>query len=252
MIRNGLIMPKVFAAIAMRPALLSLTAALLLVVSAGPGRAFSDAELADAFERTVFGSEYPSWGWQSRLVKKFTETVRFYVDDRSAARRGGEVLAFVRSLPGLIDGLRVAVAAGPEAANFRVFVVDRADYNSVVTSDVYGRPSSSFAPGKCLVRVVSSMSGISRADAVVVADEGEFLFRRCMTEEVLQGLGPVNDDASLAASMFNDNSRASAFTRLDRFILNMLYHPLVQPGMTKAEMSRVMPAVIRDVRARLE
>ena len=53
------------------------------------------------------------------------------------------------------------------------------------------------APGRCVVRVVSGPGGIARADAVIVADEGETLFRRCLIEEVLQGLGPLNDDARL-------------------------------------------------------
>ena len=96
--------------------------------------------------------------------------------------------------------------------------------------EVYGRPTSTFAPGKCLVRVVSTSAGISRSDAVIVADEGEFLFHRCMVEEILQGLGPVNDDRSLGESVFNDMSRHATFTDFDRHILNMLYHPADRAG----------------------
>ncbi len=236
----------------MGPALLRLLLALLLACAAAPGRAFSDAELIDGFERTVFGSEYPSWGWQAFMVKKFAGQVRFHIDDRSAARRGGEAAAFVRSLPRLIRGLDGIIVGDPRDANFRIFVVDRADYRAVVANEIYDRPSSAFAPGKCLVRVVSGRSGIARSDAVIVADEGEFLFRRCMAEEILQGLGPVNDDVTLAGSVFNDTSRHAAFTPFDRRILNMLYHPAIRPGMTKVEARRVLPQVAAEVRARLD
>jgi hypothetical protein len=229
----------------------SLLAALLLVVSAMPGRAFSDAELIDGFMRTVFGSEYPTWGWQAAIVKKFAKPARVYVDDRSASRRGGEVVAFLRTLPRLIDGIKVFVVADPAAANYRIFVLDRADYRQVVSREVYGRTRSTYAPGKCLVRVVASQSGISRSDAAIVADEGEFLFRRCLVEEVLQGLGPVNDDVTLSKSVFNDRSPHATFTSFDRHILNMLYHPLVRPGMSKDQVRQVLPAVAADVRARL-
>ena len=235
----------------MRSAPISLALALALAFQATPGHAFSEAELAEGFMRTVFGSEYTSWGWQAAMVKKFVDPVRFYVDDRSASRRGGEVARFVRSLPGSIEGLRVIDAAGPSDANFRIFVVDRAAYRAVVTSEIYGQPSSGFAPGKCLVRVVSSRNGISRSDIVIVADEGDFLFRRCMTEEILQGLGPVNDDDSLDQSVFNDGSRHADFTSFDRHILNMLYHPRVRSGMTKLEVRRILPEVIAAVRRRL-
>src|SRR5688572_3006504 len=68
--------------------------ALLVALAATPARAFPDAQLIDAFERTVFGSEYPSWGWQAFMVKKFAGPVRFHIDDRSAAGRGGEAAAF--------------------------------------------------------------------------------------------------------------------------------------------------------------
>jgi hypothetical protein len=155
-------------------------------------------------------------------------------------------------LPALIEGLDVDVVTDAAEANYRVFVIDRADYLEVVSREVYGRPSSSFAPGRCLVRVVSTSFGISRSDAVIVADEGEFLFRRCMVEEILQGLGPVNDDRALDRSVFNDRSRHATFTAFDRHILNMLYHPLIQPGMTRMEVARLLPAVAAEVSARLQ
>jgi hypothetical protein len=199
----------------------------------------------------VFGSEYRGFGWQSHLVKKYTEPVRLFVEDRSRARRGDEVARFVRSLPSLISGLDISLVASSGKANFRVFVIDRADYGDVVAREIYGRPSSSFAPGKCLVRVVSTSAGITRSDAVIVADEGDFLFHRCTVEEVLQGLGPINDDASLDESVFNDRSSHSTFTAFDRRILNMLYNPLVEPGMTKLEVARVLPKVAAEVRASL-
>jgi hypothetical protein len=205
----------------------------------------------DGFMRTVFGSEYSSWGSQANVVKKFTGPVHVYIDDRSSARRGGEVAAFVRALPGLISGLRIDVVDDPFAANYRVFVLNRADYRRVVSREVYGRSASTYAPGKCVVRVVSGGSGISRADAAIVADEGNFLFRRCMVEEVLQGLGPLNDDSSLKESVFNDRSRHATFTSFDRHILNMLYHPAVHAGMTRDEVSGVLPLVAAEVRARL-
>ncbi len=231
---------------------LRLAMALLLSLASTPGLAFTDAELVDGFRRTVFGSEYPSWGWQADIVKKFVKPVRVYVDDRSSARRGDEVVRFVRSLPGLVDGLDMRVVTAPTEANFRVFVVDRRDYRNVIVREVYGRPTSTFAPGRCLVRVVSTSHGIVRSDAVIVADEGDSVLRRCTVEEVLQGLGPINDDRTLTESVFNDSSRHLTFTSFDRHLVNMLYDARVRPGMSEAEVGRVLPAVAAEVRARLK
>lgn len=232
------------------PTALLLTCLAFLPVA--PAKAFSDADLIDGFMRTVFGSEYAVWGLQANVVKKFDRPVRLYVDDRSSTRRGGEVADFARSLPGLIDGLEVIVVDRPFEANYRVFVVDRADYTRTVSREVYGRPASAYAPGKCLVRVVSGGGGISRADAVIVANEEDFLFRRCMVEEVLQGLGPLNDDPTLGESVFNDRSLHATFTSFDRHILNMLYHPAVRPGMSRDEVKDILPMVAAEVRARLD
>jgi hypothetical protein len=52
-------------------------------------------------------------------------------------------------------------------------------------------------------------------------------------------------------SVFNDVSLQSVFTSFDRHILNMLYHPLIEAGMTKAEAQRVLPEVAAEVNARL-
>ena len=72
-----------------------------------------------------------------------------------------------------------------------------------------------------------------------------------MVEEIAQSLGPVNDNDALVHSIFNDQSRISGFSVFDWFILNMLYDRRVRNGMTEREVVRVLPAVIRDARARL-
>lgn len=233
-----------------------LAATLLVLIAAAlawpaPVRAGSEAALVDGFMRTVFGSEFGGWAWQSGIAKKFTGPVRVQIEDRSEVRDASEAVAFIGSLPHLIRGLDLAFVEDAAAANFRVFIIDRADYRRVVTREIYGRPSSGFAPGKCLVRVVSGRNGITRSDAVIVADEGDFLFRRCLVEEVLQGLGPVNDDPTLADSVFNDTSRHARFTHFDRQILNMLYDRRIRHGMSRSDAERVLPAVAAEVRRRL-
>ena len=65
----------------------------------------------------------------------------------------------MKSLPRAIGGLQASVTANEAEANFRIFVLDRGDYQRVVTREVYGRGTSSFAPGKCLVHSVSGPRG---------------------------------------------------------------------------------------------
>lgn len=216
-----------------------------------PAAAFTDASIVDAFYKTVFGSEYGGGGWQSRIVKKYVKPVRFYIDDRSGTGRGAEATRFVLSLPSLIYGLETSVVDNPSRANFRVYIIRRSDYRDIVSTRIYRNRSASFAPGKCLVRLISGRRGISRSDAVIVADEGDFLFHRCMVEEILQGLGPVNDNVSLTESVFNDRSKHATFTLHDRYLLNMLYDPRIEPGMTIRDVHPLLPSVVARVKARV-
>jgi hypothetical protein len=211
---------------------------------------FSDEELTNAFNSTVFGAEYSSWGLHTRIVKKFVKPVRIFIDHRARRDRRRAVVRFVRSLPRKIRGISVEIVEKRRDANFTIYVVDRKAYKRVVRDEVYQRRSMS-VPGRCLVRVISSATGIRRSDAVIVSDEGEFLFRRCLVEEILQGLGPVNDNPSLVDSVFNDTSRHARFTKHDRYILNMLYDERIKAGMNQREVAKVLPAVIRDTRRRV-
>ena len=148
-----------------------------------------------------------------------------------------------------IAGLNISTTGSAQKANFNLYVVDQADYVKVAREKVYKRPTAQI-PGKCLVRSVFSRAGIMRSDAVVVSDGGESLFRRCMIEEILQGLGPLNEHSSLRESMFNDRSRHTKFTRFDRTILNMLYDRRIKNGATINGVQKLLPAVLADAKHR--
>ncbi|MCA1297701.1 DUF2927 domain-containing protein [Stappia indica] len=224
---------------------------LMSVLLTGQARAapytFSTEELVNGFMKTVFGLEYRSWSWQPYLVKKYVGPVRFYVHNLARKNRRPMVYGFIKTIGRDIHGLSTMVVASPEEANFIVYVVDRDQYDDVVRRYIYKDPKAD-VPGRCLVRVASDSRGISRSTAVIVSDEGNFLFRRCLVEELLQGLGPMNDDPDLAHSVFNDRSRHSRFTAFDKYILNMLYHRRIKPGMRPKEVEPMLPSIVREIR----
>ena len=229
-------------------AVVTLLTALLLTPTVAAAQAdLSDALLTDGFFRTVFGLEYESFGRGASVVKKFSGPVLVYIDQRARQDRRQEVRSFVRSVDQAVRGLDLRVTDDPDSANFTLFIVDREHYADTIRGDVYRSPSARVR-GRCMVRVLTQRNGIERAQAVIVSDEGAFLFNRCLVEEVLQGLGPLNDDATLALSVFNDQSRHTRFTLHDRFILNMLYHPDIRAGMDRRAVERALPQVLRDVR----
>ena len=229
-------------------------AVLLLALLAGaslgspPAQAqvFAVREVVDGFVKTVFGAEYGgALGLGEPYMRRFERPVRAAVVDTSRKRgRKREVIGFLRWLDRRIGPLSIRVVSDPATADLRVYVVDRKDYVVTVRNEVYG---SRFATvrGRCVVRSQFSRAGIARSAAVIVSDEGERLFRRCMAEEIMQALGPLNDDPSLGRSMFNDDSPYSRPQRFDLLILRMLYDPSVRSGMTLSELRPRLPALAR-------
>jgi hypothetical protein len=210
-----------------------------------------DAAVLNGFMKTVFGVEYHASTPAANRVKKYTRPVRVYIDNRSRIDRRGAAAAFVDSLRTKIGGLDISRVSSPKAANFFLHIVDNADYGSFAR-DLTRASGASSGIGQCMARLVVGWgTAISRTDAVVVSDLGEGLFRRCLIEETLQGLGPANDDAGLGESVFNDYSAITRFTKFDQTIVNMLYHPRIRAGMTPDQVRPLLPGVLADVKKRL-
>jgi Protein of unknown function (DUF2927) len=89
---------------------------------------------------------------------------------------------------------------------------------------------------------------IQRSEVILVVDVGDFVFYDCVYEELLQSLGPINDDTSVPWTMFNDDVQLGFFDIYDQYLLNILYDPRIRPGMTRDEARAVLPAVLVTVR----
>ena len=80
-------------------------------------------------------------------------------------------------------------------------------------------------------------------------DAGDFIFYDCAYEEILQSLGPINDDQSVPWTMFNDDVQMGFFDLYDQYLLNLLYHARMRPGMTREEAHAVIDQIMPEVRA---
>lgn len=228
---------------------------ILLVVAAAAGTAFAggqprapeavvDADrLTQAFLRTVFGLEYGSHV-DAHRVKRYTGPVRFHIADHTGGLREADARAFLEMLPRRIRHFDAQVVDDPREANFRVLLVPEAMFATAVAAEL--KADAVAMNARCLVGVSTQAGRIRRSTAVIVADD-DFLFARCLVEEVLQGLGPMNDDEELAESVFNDTSRHAHFTEFDQALMNVLYHPLIRPGMSGSEAHKALPLVLHDL-----
>jgi hypothetical protein len=214
-------------------------------------KTFSDAEIADGFFKIAFGAELKMTGRSDR-VRKYEVPVRVYVDSRSDSGRRVELAAVVADIRARVKNLDIEMTADRNLANVTVTLVRDRDLAKTIRR-FYGREraqqiQSALNP-QCLSGFRKDASyRIIASDVIIVADAGDFVFHDCAYEELLQALGPINDDASVPWTMFNDDVSMGFFDLYDQYLLNILYDPQVRPGMTANEVRAVLPKVLPAVR----
>jgi Protein of unknown function (DUF2927) len=214
--------------------------------------AFSNDEIRDGFFKIALRAELQI-GARSERVRKFDEPVRIFIDSKAQPDRSAEIAQIVADIRRRIDHLDVTITNDPAAANFVVSLVAAREIASTIRAR-YGRDRArriekSLAP-QCLSGIGKDRRfRIRRAEAILPVDAGDFTFYDCAYEELLQGLGAINDDPSVPWTMFNDDVQMGFFDVYDQYLLNILYDPRIHAGMTKDEVARLLPDVLPAVRA---
>lgn len=213
---------------------------------------FTNDEISDGFFKIAFSAELQLDAAVNR-VRKFDEPVRIFVINDGLPDRGPDIAAIVADIQAHVNHLDVAITGDRRAANFVVRLVAHRDFASTIRA-LYGngraaRIEKSLSP-QCLSGIAKdSRYRIRRAEVILPVDSGEFAFYDCAYEEMLQALGAINDDRSVPWTMFNDDVQMGFFDVYDQYLLNILYDPRIRPGMTKEEVSRLLPDVFPTARA---
>lgn len=213
---------------------------------------FTDQQIIDGFFKTVFGAEFHVAGRTDR-IRKYDVPVRVYIDSRAKPNRRQQVAAVIEDIRGKVRNLDIAVTQNRKEANVTVTLVRDRDLEKTIRS-FYGR-----ARAKTILQSLEPqcLSGfrkddffrIVKSDVIIVTDAGDFIFYDCVYEEILQSLGPINDDSSVPWTMFNDDVQMGFFDIYDQYLLNILYDPRIRPGMSADEVRRLLPQILPDVRA---
>jgi hypothetical protein len=212
---------------------------------------FTNDEIRDGFFKIAFGAELQLDKPAGR-VRKFDEPVRIFVESASAPDRRGGLARVIDDIRARINHLDIAVTNDRREANFVVRLVSERKLKSTIRA-LYGNDKA-----KQIQEVLNPecLSGIGkddrfrirRAEVILPVDAGDFTFYDCAYEEMLQALGPINDDASVPWTMFNDGVQMGFFDVYDQYLLNILYDPRVTPGMTRDEVDAVLPDILSSAR----
>jgi hypothetical protein len=212
---------------------------------------FTDSEITDGFFKTAFGAEYHLAGRVDR-IRKYDGPVRVFADGKRSDRKA-QLARVIADIGRRVAHLDIAMADRPEAANIVVKLVRDRDLDRTIRA-FYGlqraREIRTSLDPQCLSGFRKNVRyQIEHSDVILPVDAGDFVFLDCAYEELLQSLGPINDTSSVPWTMFNDNVSMGFFDIYDQYILNILYDPRIQPGMTIDEVKAVLPEVLADVRA---
>jgi hypothetical protein len=213
---------------------------------------FTDAEIADGFFKVAFGGEFRVSGNSDR-IRKYDRPVRVFIDSRAKPDRRGQMAAVIADIGSRVQHLDIATTQQREDANVIVTLVRDRDLARTV-GRMYGRERARQIERKLGPQCLSSFRKdesfrITQSRVILVVDAGDFVFRDCAYEEVLQALGPINDTSTVPWTMFNDKVHMGYFDIYDQHLLNILYDPRIQPGMTVKEVRALLPQVLPDVRA---
>jgi hypothetical protein len=215
-------------------------------------KSFSDREITDGFFRIAFGAEYAAAGRTNR-IRKYEGPVRVFIDNRADNDRRSQVATVVDNIRAHVHHLDIAVTERMDEANVVVALVREQDLAKTIR-ELFGavrakRIQTTLDP-QCLSGFAKGDDyRIQQSSVILVADAGDFVFYDCAYEELLQALGPINDDDNLPWSMFNDNVQKGFFDIYDQYIVNILYDPRIRAGMTRAQVRALLPQVLPDVRA---
>jgi hypothetical protein len=215
---------------------------------------FSNDEIMDGFFKIAFGAEL-QLGRRVERIRKFDGPARVFVFDQGKHKRKAEIATIIDDIRSRVHHLDLAMTDDLKAANFVVMVVPKSDLKRTIRS-LYGRERASEIERSLNPQCLSGFAKderyrIRHAEVILPADTDDFTFYDCAYEELLQALGPINDDRSVPWTMFNDDVQMGFFDVYDQYLLNILYDPRIRPGMTKQDVARLMPEILPAVRERL-
>jgi hypothetical protein len=215
-------------------------------------KTFTDAEISKGFFATAFGAEMRIAG-RVDGIRKYVVPVRIFVENRAKPDRRAQVASAVADIQSRIANIDMAITQDRAAANILVRLLNERDFAPTLRKAFghsrAGKIQKSLEP-QCLSGFRKDAElRIVHSDVFLVADRGDFIFYDCLYEELLQSLGPINDTDKVPWTMFNDDVQMGFFDVYDQYILNILYHPKVQPGMRREQMRALLPEIMPEVRA---
>lgn len=230
---------------------------LLRTDGGGPDSPYTSTMLSRNFERIAFydehqiGARLESASGEARRLTRWATPVRLSLEFGSSVMEDKRIAdkAFVQGFVVRLSGITGhPMRLSKTRANFHVLVMGEDDRDVMQSRLNALLPNLSFANRAilqnlprdmhCLIIVNHAdgpMPTIQSAVAIVRAEHPDLLRKSCFHEEIAQGMGLMNDSDQARPSIFNDDDEFAYLTSHDEKLLQMLYDPRLNIGMSATE-----------------
>jgi hypothetical protein len=208
---------------------------------------FSVNELKRGFLALAFGSDL-RLGARPRGIRRFDSDVDVFVTSDGSVDRKAAMEKIVVEYGAVLPQLNVEMAKREEDADLVVHLIDEKNFEAALV-DAFGEDTARAFVKKtdpqCMTSVKSNGDGvIVRATSFVIVDKGDRIFLDCAYHEMLHAFGLSNHDQRNPWTTLNQNRIVGYLSVYDRAMLTLLYDPRIKPGMSRNEVTRLLPKLI--------
>jgi hypothetical protein len=208
---------------------------------------FTVNELKRGFLALAFGSDL-RLGAKPRGIRRFDADVDVFVTSNGSVDRKAAMEKIVAEYGAVLPQLNVEMAKSEEDADIVVHLIDEKNFEAALV-DAFGEDTARAFVRKtdpqCMTSVKSRGDGaIVRATSFVIVDKGDRIFLDCAYHEMLHAFGLSNHDQRNPWTTLNQNRIVGYLSVYDRAMLTLLYDPQIKPGMSRNEVTRLLPKLI--------
>ncbi|GAB4461726.1 MAG: hypothetical protein OHK0037_11320 [Elainellaceae cyanobacterium] len=186
----------------------------------------------DYFAEVALGSE---WGNNAQLIRKWNTNLRIRVTGTRTAEDDATIRQVMQEINELINGSGVQLVRDDRNPNVEIIYAPESQFRQL---------ESNYVPGNLGFFWVRWNSSVLNYARILITNTNRVTQRErnhLLREELTQVLGLMRDSNRYRNSIFYQGwTDVNEYAEIDRTLIRMLYHPQLQPGMTRSQAVAVL------------
>lgn len=208
-------------------------------------KGYSPEEVVEYFGDVALQTEFAGSSNNSNLLRRWGDPIRCYIYGEPTSEDLlliDALFAELNNIPGFVG---IHIADDSDEANVRIHFATGEEYDDLATQYVSGA-SDGFAT--CWYYTDSNR--YYEAEVGICMDVTQTTRNSVILEELVQMLGLLNDSYLYEDSIFYQSFNEPQWpSDLDWIMVQLLYHPLIEPGMTYEDCAELIPDILYETEA---